>query len=71
MSAGLPRVVRDDASEHCAKRREELDVMLTAIVAAIAAGKLPPDDAAAWAKIAAYEVEMFAPELGGSCSSQG
>jgi hypothetical protein len=69
MSAGLPRVMRDDASEHSAKRRQEVDAMLTAIVDAIAAGKLPPDDAAAWAKIAAYEVEMCAPELNVPCPS--
>jgi hypothetical protein len=69
MGAGIPRVVTEEASEHIAKRREEVDLMLDAIVGAIAAGRLPPDDAAAWAKIAAYEVEMFAPELNVSCPS--
>jgi hypothetical protein len=62
MSAGVPRVITEEASEHIAKRREEVDLMLDAIVGAIAAGRLPPDDAAAWAKIAAYEVELIAPE---------
>jgi hypothetical protein len=33
--------------------------MLDAIVGAIATGKLPPDDACAWARIAAYEVEQL------------
>jgi hypothetical protein len=42
-----------------ARRREEVDWMLDAIVGAIAAGKLPPDDACAWAKIAAYEIEAL------------
>ena len=41
------------------RRREEVDWMLNAIVGAIVTGKLPPDDACAWAKIAAHEVELL------------
>ena len=55
----IPWAVREDLSEHSAKRREEIDWTLNAIVGAIVAGKLPPDDAFAWAKIAAYEVELL------------
>jgi hypothetical protein len=59
MSARVPGVLRTaEADEHSAMRREESDWMLEAIVGAIAAGKLPPDDARAWAMIAASEVEM-------------
>jgi hypothetical protein len=36
----------------------ETDVTLEAIAGAIATGKLPPDDACGWAKIAAYEAEL-------------
>lgn len=59
MSARVPVVVSDDVGGNVAKRRAEIDCMLEAIVGAIAAGKLPPDDACAWAKIAAYEVEQL------------
>jgi len=51
--------VSSEAGGSNAKRREEIDWMLDAIAGAIVAGKLPPDDACAWAKIAAYEVEML------------
>jgi hypothetical protein len=61
MSARVPWAVLDGVDENSAKRREESDWMLNAIVGAIATGKLPPDDACAWAKIAAYEVEMLRP----------
>jgi hypothetical protein len=52
--------VDDDRRANAAtRRREESDWMLNAIVGAIVAGALPPDDAFAWARIAAYEVAMF------------
>lgn len=59
MGARVPVVVIGDAGGMSAKRRAEIDSLLEAIVGAIAAGKLPPDDACAWAKIAAYEVEQL------------
>jgi hypothetical protein len=42
-----------------ARRRAEAAWILDAIVGAIVTGKLPPDDACAWAKIAAYEIEQL------------
>jgi hypothetical protein len=59
MGASVVGVMSDDAGENSARRRAEVDWLLDAIVGAIAAGKLPPDDACAWAKIAAYEVELL------------
>ena len=38
-----------------ARHRQEIEFTLCAVVNAIAAGKLPPDDAYAWARIAAFE----------------
>lgn len=61
MSVSVPWASPNEADENNAKRREEIDWMLNAIVGAIATGKLPPDDACAWAKIAAYEAEMACP----------
>ena len=59
MGASILSAVRDGEGANRAKRREEIDSTLSAIAGAIAAGKLPPDDACAWAKIAAYEVEQL------------
>ncbi len=60
MGASLPGVTFEDGDGDINdRRREEVDWMLDAIVGAIAAGKLPPDDACAWAKIAAYEIEAL------------
>jgi hypothetical protein len=59
MSERVPWVTSSETGDSNAKRREEIDGMLDAIVGAIVAGRLPPDDACAWAKIAAYEVEML------------
>jgi hypothetical protein len=70
MSARVPRAGPEDASTHGARRLEEVDWMLDAIVGAIAAGILPPDDAFAWAKIAAYEVEMLSGGLSASLPVQ-
>jgi hypothetical protein len=41
------------------KRSREAERMLTAIARAIVIGRLPPDDAFAWARIAAYEVKAL------------
>jgi hypothetical protein len=58
MSAKVRRRIPIHADENSVKRREELDAMLTAIANAIAAGTLPPDDAWAWARIAASGVDL-------------
>jgi len=59
MGARVPVLVVGDRGGVSLKRRAEIDSLLEAIVGAIAAGKLPPDDACAWAKIAAVEVEQL------------
>ena len=47
-----------------ARHRDEIEFTLTAVVNAIESGKLPPDDARAWARIAAYEARALAePEV--------
>ena len=56
MRGTIPSVSPED--DRAQKREEEIDWTLQAIAGAIAAGKLPPDDAAAWARIAAFEVEL-------------
>jgi hypothetical protein len=58
MDSRKPAVVGDGPGE-VQRRNEEIDWMLSAIAGAIAAGRLPPDDAFAWARIAAYEVEAL------------
>jgi len=47
-----------------ARHREEIEFTLTAVVNAIEAGKLPPDDARAWARIAACEARALAEPVG-------
>lgn len=59
MGARVPVVVVGEPVGINGTRRAEIDSLLEAIVGAIAAGKLPPDDACAWAKIAAVEVEQL------------
>jgi hypothetical protein len=58
MRGTLPSAIGDDREDYLQKREEEIDWTLSAIAGAIASGKLPPDDAAAWARIAACEVEL-------------
>jgi hypothetical protein len=59
MGARMPATDGEGRGDLTTRRAEEADWMLQAIAGAIAAGKLPPDDACAWAKIAAYEVEAL------------
>jgi hypothetical protein len=56
MSTRRPAARNDSRGEQWERRTEETDWLLNAIAGAIAAGKLPPDDAFAWARIAAIEV---------------
>jgi hypothetical protein len=58
MNVTTPSAMWDDRDEAREKRAEEIDWTLQAIAGAIAAGKLPPDDAFAWARIAAREAEV-------------
>jgi len=56
MGMRTPAAIGDRCGEGITRRNEEIDWMLNAIAGAIATGKLPPDDAFAWARIAAHEV---------------
>jgi len=57
MRTRRPAALGDSRGGFTTRHAEETDWMLQAIAGAIAAGKLPPDDAFAWARIAACEVE--------------
>jgi hypothetical protein len=59
MSTRKPAAIGDGRGEQADRYEEEKHWLLHAIAGAIAAGKLPPDDAAAWARIAACEVEAL------------
>ena len=56
MSTRRPATSSDSRGEQTNRRTEESSWLLDAIAGAIASGKLPPDDAFAWARIAACEV---------------
>jgi hypothetical protein len=53
MNANMPEIINVE------RRRQEIEFTLTAVVNAISAGKLPPDDACAWARIAAGEAKAL------------
>ena len=59
MGANNPSTMRSRTSVDEARHRMEAEFILTAIAGAIAAGTLPPDDAYAWAQIAAFEARHF------------
>jgi hypothetical protein len=61
MKTKKPAALGESGREEADRRHEEMDWLLNAIAGAIAAGKLPPDDAFAWARIAACEVEALTP----------
>jgi hypothetical protein len=64
------RVIHGENVEN--ERFRETEWMLTAIARAIAVGRLPPDDAYAWARIAASQVKDGQMSgAGGPCSSIG
>src|SRR5262249_40600456 len=52
--------ITDRQSEQAKRQHDEIDWTLNAIAGAIVTGRLPPDDAFAWARIAAHEVESQA-----------
>lgn len=55
MGANIPSTMRSRASVDEARHRMEAESILSAIAGAITAGEMPPDDAYAWAQIAAFE----------------
>ena len=55
MGANTTSTMRSRTSVDEARHRMEAEFTLEAIAGAIAAGALPPDDAYAWAQIAAFE----------------
>lgn len=55
MGANIPSTMRSQTSVDEARHRMEAELILSAIADAIAADRLPPDDAFAWAQIAAFE----------------
>ena len=63
MSAKTPGTSRQIAFVDSERHREEVDWMLSAIAGAIVTSKLPPDDAFAWARIAAHEVARLGAPL--------
>jgi hypothetical protein len=59
MSSTKTRAIRQNSFIDSERRREEVDWMLSAIAGAIFTSKLPPNDAFAWARIAAQEAERL------------
>jgi hypothetical protein len=59
MSANMCQAIRGCSPVDGSRRREEIERILNAIAGAIVTGRLPPDDACAWARIAASEVRML------------
>jgi hypothetical protein len=62
MGTNSSRATRSRIPVDEARRRMDAEMTIGAIAGAIATGRLPPDDACAWARIAAYEARL----LGGS-----
>jgi hypothetical protein len=59
MGANMRRTIRNSGPVDWPRLREEGEWILNAIAGSIATGRLPPDDAFAWARIAAGEVKML------------
>jgi hypothetical protein len=56
MNSKHSRAIREQKLADLERHREEVEWTLNAIVGAIVTDRLPPDDAFAWARIAAREV---------------
>ena len=67
MSTRTPAAISEIRREQAERRAEETDWLLSAIAGAIVAGRLPPDDARAWAVIATYEVAAMRKEVVTPC----
>jgi hypothetical protein len=61
MSANMTWAIRSGSALDWSPLREEVEWTLNAIAGAIVTGKLPPDDAFAWARIAASEAKGLRP----------
>ena len=59
MGMNIPGTVRSRSSIYEDRHRTEAEMTLAAIACAIALGRLPPDDAFAWARIAAGEARIL------------
>jgi hypothetical protein len=59
MPTNMPGVGSNEREMNHTRRREEAESTLAAIAGAIANGSLSPDEAFAWARIAAYEVKIL------------
>ena len=60
MSTNIPRATRNQSAIDEARHRMDAEMTLAAIAVAIAMGRLTPDDAFAWARIAAHEARRLA-----------
>jgi hypothetical protein len=59
MRANMPGVGPTERETNSTRLREHAESTLNAIAGAISTGRLPPDDAFAWARIAACETEIL------------
>jgi hypothetical protein len=59
MRAKMPGAGPIERDTNSTRLREQAESTLNAIAGAIAAGRLPPDDAFAWARIAACEIKIL------------
>jgi hypothetical protein len=66
MGTNFPGAVRSRSAIEEARHRMEAEMTIGAIAGAIAMGRLPPDDAFAWARIAAREARILG-YVSGSC----
>jgi hypothetical protein len=70
MSTTNPAAIRQHSLVDLERQREEIDWMLNAIAGAIVTNRLPPNDAFAWARIAAHEAaRLGAASFGASVES--
>jgi len=71
MDPRTPLMINASRDEPAMRHDAEIEWMLDAIVGAIVTGRLPPDDACAWARIAMHEVgalTMDLPTAAGGCA---
>lgn len=59
MRANMPGAGPNEREANSTRLREHVESTLEAIAGAIAVGRLPPDDAFAWARIAVREIKIL------------